>query len=52
MIRKISMRARLDLEKILEIPVELFLFIKVRKEWQDDPERFAAMGLNYRDGEE
>ncbi len=33
--------------KSLEQPVHLFLFVKVRENWADDPERYREMGLNF-----
>jgi GTPase len=44
-IKQISMESRLELVRILERPVHLFLFVKVRAGWQDDPERYREMGL-------
>ena len=44
-IKQISMESRLELVRILERPVHLFLFVKVRSGWQDDPERYREMGL-------
>ena len=44
-IKQISTEARLELAAILERPVHLFLFVKVRAGWQDDPERYREMGL-------
>jgi GTP-binding protein Era len=44
-IKQISTEARLELAEILERPVHLFLFVKVREGWQDDPERYREMGL-------
>ena len=29
------------------MPVHLFLFVKVRERWGEDPERFREMGLDY-----
>ena len=46
-IKAIGARARAELERALERRVHLFLFVKVRENWIDDPERFAAMGLDY-----
>ncbi len=46
-IKTISMEARKELSEILEKPVDLFLFVKVRQKWGDDPERYAEMGLEY-----
>jgi GTP-binding protein Era len=45
MIKQISTEARQELAAILERPVHLFLFVKVREGWQDDPERYREMGL-------
>jgi GTP-binding protein Era len=44
-IKKISTEARSEIAGILERPVHLFLFVKVREGWQDDPERYREMGL-------
>lgn len=46
-IKSIGARARAALEKMLERRVHLFLFVKVRENWVEDPERYAALGLDY-----
>jgi GTP-binding protein Era len=46
-IKAISMAARKDLSQMLERPVHLFLFVKVRENWSDDPERYREMGLEF-----
>jgi GTPase len=46
-IKAISMASRKELSEILEQPVHLFLFVKVRENWGDDPERYREMGLDY-----
>lgn len=46
-IKAISMASRKELSEILEQPVHLFLFVKVREHWGDDPERFREMGLEF-----
>ncbi len=46
-IRAIGAASRKELAEILEKPVHLFLFVKVRERWGDDPERYRAMGLEY-----
>jgi GTP-binding protein Era len=48
-IKQISMDARRELTEMLERPVHLFLFVKVREGWQDDPERYREMGLEIPD---
>ena len=46
-IKAISTAARKELTEILEKPVHLFLFVKVRENWIDDPERYREMGLEF-----
>ena len=47
MIKSIGAEARAELEQIFGCKVHLFLFVKVRENWVDDPERYRAMGLDY-----
>ncbi len=49
-IKAISMAARKELTEIAEKPVHLFLFVKVRENWSDDPERYRAMGIEFPKG--
>jgi GTPase len=44
-IKMLSQLARKELSELLEKPVHLFLFVKVREKWDTDPERLRAMGL-------
>lgn len=46
-IKKISMEARKEIADIAGAPVHLFLFVKVRPKWGDDPERYREMGLDF-----
>jgi len=46
-IKAIGQAARLEIAEILEQPVHLFLFVKVRENWGDDPERYREMGLEF-----
>ncbi len=46
-IKTISSESRAELAQILEVPVHLFLFVKVRENWADDPERYREMGLEF-----
>jgi GTP-binding protein Era len=46
-IKAISMESRKELAGILGVPVDLFLFVKVRSKWGDDPERYREMGLDF-----
>jgi GTPase len=46
-IKKIGAEARKEISEIAEKPVHLFLFVKVREGWGDDPERYRGMGLEF-----
>jgi GTP-binding protein Era len=46
-IKAIGAESRKELMEIFETPVHLFLFVKVREKWGDDPERYREMGLEY-----
>ena len=47
MIKQLSTEARKELSRVLERPVHLFLFVKVREAWGDDPERYRDLGLTF-----
>jgi GTP-binding protein Era len=49
-IKAIGQAARKDIAEIAEAPVHLFLFVKVRENWGDDPERYREMGLEFPKG--
>ncbi len=49
-IKAISMSARTELQEALGVKVHLFLFVKVREKWGDDPERYREIGLDYPKG--
>ena len=46
-IKSIGAQARKEIAEIIEKPVHLFLFVKVREGWTDDPERYREMGLEF-----
>jgi GTP-binding protein Era len=46
-IKQIGADARAELMEIFETKVHLFLFVKVREKWGEDPERYREMGLDY-----
>ena len=46
-IKSIGEAARKELEEIFERRVHLFLFVKVRDNWGDDPERYRDLGLDF-----
>ena len=47
MIKKIGQAARREMENMLEERIHLFLFVKVRENWIDDPARYRDWGLNF-----
>ena len=46
-IKSIGAESRKELAEILDVPVHLFLFVKVRENWGDDPDRYHEMGLEF-----
>ncbi len=46
-IKAIGAEARREIADIAEQPVHLFLFVKVREGWEDDPERYREIGLEF-----
>lgn len=49
-VKEIGQAARIDLEAMLERKVHLFLHVKVRENWAEDPERYRGMGLDFPKG--
>ena len=46
-IKSIGAAARKEIAEIVGHPVHLFLFVKVREDWGDDPDRYREMGLEF-----
>jgi len=46
-IKAIGAQSRADLEQMFGCRVHLFLFVKVRDRWGDDPARYREMGLDF-----
>jgi GTP-binding protein Era len=46
-IKAIGAEARREIAELTEQKVHLFLFVKVREGWGDDPERYREMGLEF-----
>ena len=49
-IKAIGQAARVDLMAFLDRPVHLFLQVKVRPNWLEEPDRYSEMGLDFKDG--
>lgn len=46
-IKSIGADSRKEIAEIAGVPVHLFLFVKVRENWGDDPNRYREMGLEF-----
>jgi GTP-binding protein Era len=46
-IKSIGAESRKEIAEIVGVPVHLFLFVKVRENWGDDPDRYREMGLEF-----
>ena len=46
-VKAIGAQARREIAAAIEAPVHLFLFVKVRERWSEDPERYRGMGLEF-----
>ena len=46
-IKSIGAESRKEIAEIVGVPVHLFLFVKVREAWGDDPERYRDIGLTF-----
>ena len=41
------MTARKELEELLSCKIHLFLFVKYKKNWMEDPRKYSSIGLNF-----
>jgi GTPase len=46
-IKSIGADSRKEIAEIVGVPVHLFLFVKVRENWSEDPDRYREMGLEF-----
>ena len=46
-IKRIGILARKELEKLFETKIHLFLFVKFKKNWMEDPSNYKNIGLDY-----
>ena len=46
-LKRIGQAARLELEEALDRPVHLLSFVKVRKDWMDDRDRYSSWDLDF-----
>lgn len=49
-IKAISIGSRKNLSELLDRPIHLFLTVKVRENWGEEPERYERMGLEFPKG--
>ncbi len=50
-IKAIGQSARAEISEFLDRTVHLFLQVKVRPNWLEEPERYSEMGLEFKDGD-
>ncbi len=50
-IKAIGQSARAEISEFLDRTVHLFLQVKVRPNWLEEPERYSEMGLDFKDGD-
>ena len=43
--KKVGTRARLEMERFLDARIHLDLWVKVRKDWRNDPDTLHQIGL-------
>jgi GTP-binding protein Era len=51
-IKEVGQRSRKELSKFMNCNVSLFLFVKVRPKWLDNPQAYNTMGLELKNGDE
>jgi GTP-binding protein Era len=49
-VKAVGKAAREELEAFLGHRVHLFLQVRLRENWQEEAERYEAIGLDFRDG--
>ncbi len=49
-VKAVGEAARRDIAELLGRPAHLFLTVKARPDWQDEPARYREMGLDFSDG--
>ncbi|MCQ2914965.1 MAG: GTPase Era [Alphaproteobacteria bacterium] len=47
MVKKIGMASRKELCELFDCKIDLFIFVKVRKKWEDNPEMYKDWGLDF-----
>jgi GTP-binding protein Era len=50
-IKAVSTAARAEIAALIERPAHLFLTVRVRPDWEGERDRYAAMGLDFSDGD-
>ena len=46
-IKRVGITARKELEELLSCKIHLFLFVKYKKNWMEDPRKYSSIGLNF-----
>jgi len=48
LVKKVGQAAREELSRLFGVPVQLYLFVKVREKWTDDPARYSEWNLDFK----
>ncbi len=48
LVKKVGQAAREELSRLFEVPVQLYLFVKVREKWAEDPARYSEWNLDFK----
>ena len=46
-IKRVGMTSRKELEELLNCKIHLFLFVKYKKNWMEDPRKYSSIGLDF-----
>jgi len=48
LVKRVGQAAREELSRLFGVPVQLYLFVKVREKWADDPARYSEWNLDFK----
>ena len=46
-IKRVGIASRIELEELLNCKIHLFLFVKYKKNWMEDPRKYSSIGLDF-----
>jgi len=48
LVKRVGQAAREELSRLFGVPVQLYLFVKVREKWAEDPARYSEWNLDFK----